>query len=116
MKDDHVVMAIGAAGGPTIISQVLLGLTYALDSKMKPSEVVSQPRFHHQWSPDQIRMEKSIPAETRVKLKAMAHTIDETEDFGTSQILIQNSDGSFSGATDPRCVGQAAGTRKISHQ
>ena len=111
MKDDHVVMAIGAAGGPTIISQVLLGLTYALDSKMKPSEVVSQPRFHHQWSPDQIRMEKSIPAETREKLKTMGHTIDDAEDFGTSQILIQNSDGSFSGATDPRCVGQAAGTR-----
>jgi len=111
MKDDHVVMAIGAAGGPTIISQVLLGLTYALDSKMKPAEVVSHPRFHHQWSPDQIRMEKSIPAETREKLKTMGHTIDEAEDFGTSQILIQNSDGSFSGATDPRCVGQAAGTR-----
>jgi len=111
MKDDQVVMAIGAAGGPTIISQVLLGLSYALDAKMKPSEVVSQPRFHHQWSPDQIRMEKSIPAETREKMKSMGHTIDEAEDFGTSQILIQNSDGSFSGATDPRCVGQAAGTR-----
>jgi gamma-glutamyltranspeptidase/glutathione hydrolase len=111
MKDDRVVMAIGAAGGPTIISQVLLGLSYALDGKMKPSEVVSQPRFHHQWSPDKIRMEKSIPAETREKLKAMGHTIDDAEDFGTSQILIQNSDGSFSGATDPRCAGQAAGTR-----
>jgi len=111
LKNDQVVMAIGAAGGPTIISQVLLGLTYALDSKMKPSEVVSQPRFHHQWSPDQIRMEKSIRAETREKLKSMGHTIDDAEDFGTSQILIQNSDGSFSGATDPRCVGQAAGTR-----
>jgi gamma-glutamyltranspeptidase/glutathione hydrolase len=96
MKDDHVVMAIGAAGGPTIISQVLLGLSYALDAKMKPSEVVSQPRFHHQWSPDQIRMEKSVSA--------------DKEDFGTSQILILNSDGTFSGATDPRCVGQAAGT------
>ena len=111
MKDDHVVMAIGAAGGPTIISQVLLGLSYALDAKMKPTEVVSQPRFHHQWSPDQIRMEKSVSAETREKLKTMGHTIDDAEDFGTSQILILNSDGSFSGATDPRCVGQAAGTR-----
>jgi gamma-glutamyltranspeptidase/glutathione hydrolase len=111
MKDDHVVMAIGAAGGPTIISQVLLGLSYALDAKMKPGEVVAQPRFHHQWSPDQIRMEKSIPAETREKLKSMGHVIDNAEDFGTSQILIRNSDGSFSGATDPRCVGQSAGTR-----
>jgi len=111
IKDDHVVMAIGAAGGPTIISQVLLGLSYVLDAKMKPGEVVAQPRFHHQWSPDQIRMEKSIPSETREKLKSMGHTIDDAEDFGTSQILIRNPDGSFSGATDPRCVGQAAGTR-----
>ena len=111
MKDDQVVMAIGAAGGPTIISQVLLGLSYVLDAKMKPAEVVAQPRFHHQWSPNQIRMEKSIPSETREKLKSMGHAIDEAEDFGTSQILIRNSDGSFSGATDPRCAGQAAGTR-----
>jgi len=111
MKDDQVVMAIGAAGGPTIISQVLLGLSYVLDAKMKPAEAVAQPRFHHQWSPDQIRMEKSIPAETREKLKSMGHTIDDAEDFGTSQILIRNSDGSFLGATDPRCVGQSAGTR-----
>jgi len=111
MKDDHVVMAIGAAGGPTIISQVLLGLSYALDAKMKPGEVVAQPRFHHQWSPDQIRMEKSIPAETREKVKSMGHAIDDAEDFGTSQILIRKPDGSFSGATDPRCVGQSEGTK-----
>jgi gamma-glutamyltranspeptidase/glutathione hydrolase len=111
MKDDQVVMAIGAAGGPTIISQVLLGLSYALDAKMKPPEAVSQPRFHHQWSPDQIRMEKSVSAEPREKLKSMGHTIDDAEDFGTSQILILNSNGTFSGATDPRCVGEASGTR-----
>jgi gamma-glutamyltranspeptidase/glutathione hydrolase len=104
-------MAIGAAGGPTIISQVLLGLSYALDAKMKPPEAVSQPRFHHQWSPDQIRMERSVSPETREKLKSMGHTIDEAEDFGTSQILILNLDRTISGATDPRCAGQAAGTR-----
>jgi gamma-glutamyltranspeptidase/glutathione hydrolase len=103
-------MAIGAAGGPTIISQVLLGMSYVLDAKMKPTEVVSQPRFHHQWSPDQIRMEKSVSADTREKLKSIGHAIDDAGDFGTSQILILNSDGTFSGATDPRCVGQAAGT------
>jgi gamma-glutamyltranspeptidase/glutathione hydrolase len=85
-------------------------MSYVLDAKLKPTEVVSQPRFHHQWSPDQIRMEKSVSAETREKLKSMGHVIDDAEDFGTSQILILNSDGTFSGATDPRCVGQAAGT------
>jgi gamma-glutamyltranspeptidase/glutathione hydrolase len=78
---------------------------------MKPAEVVAQPRFHHQWSPDQIRMEKSISSETREKLKSMGHSIDDADDFGTSQILIRNLDGSFSGASDPRCAGQAAGTR-----
>ena len=111
MKDDRVVMAIGGAGGPTIISQVLLGLSYALDAKMKPTAVVSQPRFHHQWSPDQIRIEKAVPAEVKEKLKAMGHQLAEEDNFGFSQILIRNPDGTFDGASDPRCVGLAAGTR-----
>ena len=111
MKNDQVVMALGGAGGPTIISQVLLGLSYALDAGMRPAEVVAQPRFHHQWSPDQIRIEKSVPAETKEKLKAMGHQLAEEDNFGFSQILIRNPDGSFAGASDPRCVGLAKGTR-----
>lgn len=111
LKDGQVEMAIGGAGGPTIISQVLLGLSYALDAKMKPAEVVSQPRFHHQWSPDQIRIEKSVPADVKEKLKAMGHPLKEEDTFGFSQILIRKPDGSLDGATDPRCVGLAAGTR-----
>jgi len=110
MKNDQVVMAIGGAGGPTIISQVLLGLSYALDAGMKPAEVVAQPRFHHQWSPDQIRIEKTVPDETKKKLRAMGHSLTEEESFGFSQILIRDPDGSFAGASDPRCVGLAAGT------
>ncbi|NDD57315.1 MAG: gamma-glutamyltransferase, partial [Verrucomicrobia bacterium] len=105
--------AIGAAGGPTIISQVLLGLSYALDAKMKPKEVVVQPRFHHQWSPDQIRMEKAVPEEVKKKLQAMGHQLKEEESFGFTQILVRNPDGSFDGATDPRCVGLAAGTQNL---
>jgi len=111
LKDGQMEMAIGGAGGPTIISQVLLGLSYALDAKMKPAEVVAQPRFHHQWSPDQIRMEKSVPGEVKEKLKAMGHELKEEDSFGFSQILIRKPDGSFDGATDPRCLGLAAGTR-----
>ena len=110
MKNDRVEMAIGGAGGPTIISQVLLGLSYALDAKMSPKEVVAQPRFHHQWSPDQIRIEKSVPTEVKEKLKAMGHQLAEEDNFGFSQILIRKSDGTFDGASDPRCVGQAKGT------
>jgi gamma-glutamyltranspeptidase/glutathione hydrolase len=111
LKDGQVQMAIGGAGGPTIISQVLLGVSYALDAKMPPTEVVSQPRFHHQWSPDQIRIEKSVPADVKAKLKAMGHQLKEEDNFGFSQILIRKPNGSFDGATDPRCVGLAAGTR-----
>jgi len=111
LKDGQVEMAIGGAGGPTIISQVLLGLSYALDAKMKPTDVVSQPRFHHQWSPDQIRIEKAVPDEVKQKLEAMGHQLKEEENFGFCQVLIRNPDGSFDGATDPRCVGLAAGTR-----
>ena len=111
MEDNQVVMAIGGAGGPTIISQVLLGLSYALDAKMKPFEVVAQPRFHHQWSPDQIRIEMTVPADVKEKLQSMGHQLKEEDSFGFSQILVRKPDGSFDGASDPRCVGLAAGTR-----
>ncbi|NCZ97290.1 gamma-glutamyltransferase, partial [bacterium] len=67
--------------------------------------------FHHQWSPDQIRMEKSVSTNVKDKLKAMGHQLAEEDSFGFSQILIRNPDGSFDGASDPRCVGLAAGTR-----
>jgi gamma-glutamyltranspeptidase/glutathione hydrolase len=104
---DRPVMSIGAAGGPTIISQVLLGLLSCLDHDMSPSAALALPRFHHQWRPDQIRLEASMPEMVKDALRAFGHKLDEQKEFGACQIIAQGKDGTLTGASDPRVPGAA---------
>src|SRR6185436_7075469 len=57
LENDQPVMTLGAAGGPTIISQVLLAIVRHFDLGLSLEESLSQVRFHHQWSPDELRIE-----------------------------------------------------------
>ncbi len=111
MKDGKVVFSVGAAGGPTIISQTLLGIINQIDYGMTPAEALAAPRIHDQWSPDQLKIEKGVPPEVRAKLKDMGYTLDEVERFGACQIVAEDSKGNFSGASDPRVPGLAAPSR-----
>jgi gamma-glutamyltranspeptidase/glutathione hydrolase len=103
------VMSIGAAGGPTIITQVLLGLLHSLDHGMPPAEALAQPRFHHQWKPDRVRLEKAAGDELAAALQAIGHEVDQEKAFGACQIIRRTECGRFEGASDPRVPGLAAG-------
>lgn len=105
------VMSIGGAGGPTIISQVLLGLLYCLDHGMSPAEALALPRFHHQWRPDQVRIEKATPPAVMEDLRRAGYKLDEQKEFGACQIIARGKDGVLSGASDPRVPGQAGAVR-----
>jgi gamma-glutamyltranspeptidase/glutathione hydrolase len=104
------VMSIGAAGGPTIITQVLLGLLYSLDHGMSPSEALAQPRFHHQWRPDRVRLERAADPALAAELRARGHEIKEEKEFGASQVIRRWPGGVFAGAFDPRVPGSAEAT------
>jgi len=110
LKDGKVTMSIGAAGGPTIISQVLLGLLHVLDHHLSPAEALAQPRIHHQWSPDLLRIERDTPTPVLEKLKSMSHHLELLEKFGACQIIALDANGALQGASDPRVPGLAAGT------
>lgn len=110
VKDGKVVLSVGAAGGPTIISQVLLGLLHCLDHGLTPAAALAQPRVHHQWEPDLLRIERGFPADIREGLEKMGHKLETVERFGASQIIARGADGNLTGASDPRVPGQAAPT------
>jgi len=104
------ILALGAAGGPTIISQVVLELVSLLDLEATPAEALRQPRIHHQWSPDEIVAERGLPEKLRQELIARGHHLRGESSFGTSQIISQDpATGLFSGAADPRAGGTAEG-------
>ncbi len=109
LKDDQPVAALGAAGGPTIISQVVQELIWMLDLKMGPAEALAQPRIHHQWLPDELVVEKRLPADVKEALRGYGHKVREVESLGASQIIIRQPDGTFRGEADPRVKGKADG-------
>jgi gamma-glutamyltranspeptidase/glutathione hydrolase len=110
MKNGRPIIALGAAGGPTIISQVVLELVDMLDLGMTPTQAVSAPRIHHQWSPDELVVEGTLPRELQDALEAHGHKLKHLSSMGVSQIVARAPDGrGFLGAADPRAGGQASG-------
>ncbi len=108
-KDGRPILVIGAAGGPTILSQVVLGSVRTADFRLPPWEALPAPRFHHQWQPDVLRIENAITADTHDALEKRGRILNLVPGIGISQAVNRRPDGSFSGAANPRGGGTAAG-------
>ena len=116
LKDGNVVLATGAAGGPTIITTVLHVLLNVVDYGMNIAEAVNAPRFHHQWLPDAIYWEAfDLQADTRAALERMGHKfreqpgVPEMEAIGDAHAVAVDARARRLGASDPRRGGEAAG-------
>jgi len=72
LKDGEPLIAIGAAGGPKIISQVLLSLVNMLDLGLDPAQALARPRIHHQWFPDELMCENTLAPELQAQLERLA--------------------------------------------
>ena len=104
------VIVTGAAGGPTIITQALLLLTHIIDDGMLPVEALAEPRFHHQWNPEELKIEKAFGEGTLNRVKALGHDLAESSGFGACQaIFFDGKKNLFYPANDPRVPGKADG-------
>lgn len=108
IKDGKPVFSAGAAGGPTIISQTLLAIICHIDFGMGPEEALAQPRFHHQWKPDELRIEEAFGEDVLAELEKRGHKLNRVGSFGACQAVGWSADGDFSAAHDPRIRGKAA--------
>ncbi len=109
LKDGQPILALGAAGGPTIISQTVQNLVGILDLGMRLDEALAQPRIHHQWRPDELWVEKTMPAEIQRALGKRGHTLNNLPQ-GASQIIGLGPNGkTLVGASEPRAGGMALG-------
>jgi len=110
LKDGRPIFSVGAAGGPTIISQAVLVIIYAVDFGMPVDQALAQARFHQQWRPDELRIEKRIGAAVLEELKQRGHQIQIVESLGAAQAMSFEAKAKmFNGAADPRGGGKAAG-------
>ncbi len=109
-RDGQPVIAVGAAGGPKIISQVVLEIVGLLDLGLTPEQALAQPRIHHQWYPNELMVEEKLPQDLQKALAGRGHKIKTLPSAGVSQIVTRSPDGQgFIGAADPRAGGNAEG-------
>ncbi|MDB4491806.1 gamma-glutamyltransferase [bacterium] len=109
LKDGKPVFSVGAAGGPTIITQALQAIVRRIDLKKPLTECLKSPRIHHQWRPKQLRVERAMPQEIQDALKAKGHKVTPTSGLGVSQALSLEADGILAAQSDPRINGSALG-------
>lgn len=101
LKDGKPWLVTGSPGGARIITTVLQTIVNSIDFGMNPAEAASAPRFHHQWLPDELRIEKGFSPDTLVLLKEKGYEIALKPAMGRTQ-TIQVRDNVLYGYSDPR--------------
>jgi len=102
-KNGEPAMALGAAGGPTIISQVVQTLLYSLNDSMPVEKAMAQARIHQQWNPNLLFVEAAMPAEIQQALQKKGHELKIWPSMGASQ-AIQLRDGKLVPVAEPRVI------------
>ncbi|MPY87368.1 MAG: gamma-glutamyltransferase [Luteitalea sp.] len=110
-KQGQLHLVLGSPGGSRIITTVLQVLMNVVDHGMNVQDAVDAPRFHHQWLPDYIRVERvGFPKPVLSALEAQGHTVKVQGDMGdVHAIWIDPQTGMRHGASDPRMDGRTLG-------
>ncbi len=103
------VLTVGSAGGPKIITQVVLTIVRVFDFGHPLPEAVAAPRFHHQWRPNAVMHERDFDANIVEGLRERGHNVENIGSGGRTQAIAVDADGQFIGVADPRGEGKAAG-------
>ena len=102
LKDGKPFLVTGTPGGTTIPTSVFQTLIDIIDFNMSTEDAINQPKFHHQWLPDQIDVERNFPMETRQALEKMGYRIVQRSSIGRTEAIRVLPDGSFEAVADGR--------------
>ncbi|WP_286804252.1 MULTISPECIES: gamma-glutamyltransferase [unclassified Marinimicrobium] len=101
-RDGKPVLTLGAAGGPTIITQVVQALVNHIDLGMPLEDALVMDRIHHQWRPNQLFVEKTLITPLRTALEEKGHELRRLGDYGSTQAIGLDEQGRFISVAEPR--------------
>jgi gamma-glutamyltranspeptidase/glutathione hydrolase len=111
-KDGALFMTLGTPGGSTIITSVLQTILNVIEFDMTMQEAVNAPRFHHQWLPDEIRLETGrFNDKLKDNLEVLGYKLSEEPNLilGSVNGVLVLENGLLEGGSDKRRGDKAVG-------
>ncbi len=102
LKDNKPYIVVGTPGGTTIPTQVFQTLVNLLEFNMSTEDAVYKPKFHHQWLPDELLVEKGFPETVKTALQKMGYTLKERSAIGRTETIKVLPNGKFEAVADNR--------------
>jgi gamma-glutamyltranspeptidase/glutathione hydrolase len=95
-------LVVGTPGGTTIPTSVYQTIINIIDFGLSTEDAVYKPKFHHQWLPDEVFIERGFPADLRAALEKMGYKITERGGIGRVEAIKVLADGRFEAVADNR--------------
>lgn len=109
LKNDRPYLVLGTPGGTTIPTSVFQTLVNILEFNMSTSDAVNKPKFHHQWLPDEVDIEKGFSTTTAESLQRMGYKLKQRNAIGRTEVIKILPDGNFEAVADNRGDDDAEG-------
>jgi len=101
-KNRKPLIVAGTPGGTTIPTSVFQTLVNILDFGMNATDAVNKPKFHHQWMPDEVMLEKGFSEEVKKELQTMGYKVSERGAIGRTEVIKILANGKREVAADKR--------------
>jgi gamma-glutamyltranspeptidase / glutathione hydrolase len=107
MKNGKLFLVTGSPGGSRIITTLVNVLVNLIDYRMNIAEATAAPRIHHQWLPDEVRVEPGVKSDIVSVLQSRGNRVARSDPWGSVSSIMMTKDG-LVGAADPRSHGALA--------
>ncbi|HYM94410.1 MAG TPA: gamma-glutamyltransferase [Chitinophagaceae bacterium] len=109
LKNDQPYLIVGTPGGTTIPTSVFQTIVDILEFGMTTEDAIYKPKFHHQWLPDTLNVEKGFPQNVEDSLKKMGYAIKERAGIGRTEVIKILPDKKIEAVADNRGDDDAEG-------
>ena len=87
LRNNKPYLVVGTPGGTTIPTSVYQTIVNIIEFGMSAEDAVNKPKFHHQWLPDQLYVEKDFDETVKKQLEAMGYKVITRGQIGRTEVI-----------------------------
>lgn len=102
LKDNKPYIVVGTPGGTTIPTSVFQAIVDVIDFGTNTNIAVNAPKFHHQWLPETVAVEKGFPENTIKELEKKNYKFERRDKIGRVEMIVVDTNGNYHAVADGR--------------